>query len=183
MSYIEVIPESEATGELAELYEKYCDKNGRVENVLKIHSLHPKAMTSHMQLYLTAVHRSSPLTKQQREMIGITVSRLNGCSYCVSHHTRSLKRILREDEKETADFLAKGEPAQRLNKHDLTMLAYCEKLTREPSAMTAADVQQLRDTGFSDRAIHDIALVVGYFCFVNRMVLALGVEIENQFHD
>lgn len=58
------------------------------------------------------------------------------------------------------------------------MLAYAEKLTRTPSAMTRGDVEALRAAGFDDVAILDIAQVTGYFAFVNRLADGLGVELE-----
>ncbi|MEW5984808.1 MAG: hypothetical protein AB1806_20845 [Acidobacteriota bacterium] len=61
------------------------------------------------------------------------------------------------------------------------MLAYAVKLTREPASITADDVRSLRDTGFDDRAIHDICAIVAYFAFVNRLADGLGVELESRF--
>jgi uncharacterized peroxidase-related enzyme len=58
------------------------------------------------------------------------------------------------------------------------MLTYVEKLTLEPWAMTANDLQPLRDAGFSDAAILDINQVTGYYAFVNRLADGLGVELE-----
>ena len=52
------------------------------------------------------------------------------------------------------------------------------KLTREPWAHTAADVAHLGEAGWSDRAILDLTLVVGYFAFVNRIADGLGVALE-----
>lgn len=61
---------------------------------------------------------------------------------------------------------------------DLAMLGYAAKLTREPWAMAEADVAALRDAGFSDPAILDIAQVTAYYAFVNRLADGLGVELE-----
>ena len=59
------------------------------------------------------------------------------------------------------------------------MLAFTEKLTLDIRGMNQADVQALRDAGFSDRAIHDIALIASYFNFVNRMADGLGIVLED----
>ncbi len=59
------------------------------------------------------------------------------------------------------------------------MLVYAEKLTREPWAMTRADVEALREAGFDDTAILDVAQVTGYYAFVNRLADGLGVELES----
>lgn len=60
----------------------------------------------------------------------------------------------------------------------VALLAYCEKLTRTPAAMRAADVQRLRDVGWNDRAIHDAAQVVAYFNYINRVADGLGIDPE-----
>ena len=41
----------------------------------------------------------------------------------------------------------------------------------------------LRDAGFDDRAILDATLTLGYFNFVNRLVLCLGVHLEEDYAD
>ncbi len=60
----------------------------------------------------------------------------------------------------------------------VAMLGYAEELTLRPGAMTEPDVAALRDAGFSDRDILDIAEVVGYYAYVNRIADGLGVTIE-----
>ena len=58
------------------------------------------------------------------------------------------------------------------------MLDYAAKLTRAPWSMVETDIAQLRDVGFSDRAILDIAQVVAYYAYVNRIADGLGVSLE-----
>jgi len=58
------------------------------------------------------------------------------------------------------------------------MLVYAEKLTREPCTVSRADVEALREAGFDDPDIHDIAQTTAYYAFVNRMACGLGVELE-----
>ncbi len=56
-------------------------ESGRVDNVLKLHALHPSGLRAHFELY-RAVMRSTPsLPKLERELIALVVSRLNGCHY------------------------------------------------------------------------------------------------------
>lgn len=59
------------------------------------------------------------------------------------------------------------------------MLRYAVKLTKDPGAMTEADVQKLRDERFSDRDILHIAEVTGYYAYANRIVHGLGVPLED----
>jgi len=59
------------------------------------------------------------------------------------------------------------------------MLDYVVKLTKEPWNMVKADVQSLRNAGFSDEGILDIVQVAGYYTKVNRLADGLGVELES----
>ena len=58
------------------------------------------------------------------------------------------------------------------------MLGYAVKLSLEPWNMEEADVQELRDAGFSNAGILDIAHVTSYYAYVNRLANGLGVELE-----
>ena len=69
-----------------------------------------------------------------------------------------------------------------LNPVDRAMVEYSVKLTVSPQEVVSDDVQQLRNVGFDDAAIHDICSIVGYFAFVNRIASGLGVELEPHFN-
>jgi uncharacterized peroxidase-related enzyme len=58
------------------------------------------------------------------------------------------------------------------------LLAYAEKMTKMPQAMTEEDMNVLRNHGHSDEAIHDAAQVTAYFNYINRIADALGVDPE-----
>ena len=61
---------------------------------------------------------------------------------------------------------------------DLGLCAFATKLTHEPHAMSASDMDTLRSYGLDDRAIHDAVQVIAYFNYVTRVADALGVEPE-----
>ena len=82
MAWIEVTDEAEASGELLELYRAMADPEfARVDNILKIHSLHPKGLRAHFDLYRAVMASTATLPKVEREIIALVVSRLNGCHY------------------------------------------------------------------------------------------------------
>jgi uncharacterized peroxidase-related enzyme len=95
----------------------------------------------------------------------------------VDHHRRGLRRLLNDDalaDRIEADFRTAG-----LDERRIAMLAYAEKLTLSPAGVTEADIIALRTAGHSDRDILDIAEVVGYYAYVNRIASGLGVEVED----
>jgi len=61
------------------------------------------------------------------------------------------------------------------------MLRYAEKLTRFPSEMQRADVDALKELGFSDADVLAIAEVTAYYAYANRIADGLGVQIEPWF--
>jgi uncharacterized peroxidase-related enzyme len=76
------------------------------------------------------------------------------------------------------DALAADPEAAPLGARSRALVTYALALTRIPHAVTTADLQPLRDVGLSDRGIHDLAAVVAYFNFVNRIAEGLGVALE-----
>lgn len=81
MAYINYIEEKDASNELRELYNKYREPAGHVDNVLRVHGHNPPSLVGHVQLYTTLMRGRSPLSKAQREMIAVVVSTINECHY------------------------------------------------------------------------------------------------------
>ena len=65
-----------------------------------------------------------------------------------------------------------------LDSQERAMLAYARKLNDTPAQIGAADIQALREAGFSQREILDVALVVCLFNFMNRLADGLGVQLD-----
>ncbi len=178
MAYIRVIDEPDATGELAELYQRFGNPDGTVDNVMKVHSLNPESMSAHGALYVQSMHRPGPLTKAEREILGTVVSRLNGCDYCRRHHSAGLERRLPAERGHIAAEVAEGNHSG-LNERERAMVDYATKLALDPGAMSRGDVDALRAAGLTDREILDAAQAIGYFAYVNRLVLGLGAALES----
>ena len=82
IAWIDTVPEQAASGEVKRAYERSGDaKSGKVDHIMKIHSLHPASLIDHLHLYKTLMFGDSPLTRVQREMIGVVVSAINRCEY------------------------------------------------------------------------------------------------------
>ncbi len=77
MAWIKVINDTEADGELKEIYQTQGKKARALANILKIHSLAPGTLSTHMALYEAVMHAPGDLSRIQREMIAVVVSSLN----------------------------------------------------------------------------------------------------------
>jgi len=177
MAYINVINESDAEGRLAELFKRFGNPDGSVDNVLKVHSLNPESLEAHSALYVQSMHKPSPLSRAEREILGTVVSRLNGCTYCQRHHSTGLRRLLPDDRKQVADDVAAG-TFSGLTDRERALADYATALTVDPATMTAQHVTALKDAGLTDREILDAAQAIAYFAYANRIVLGLGAALE-----
>ena len=81
MAYIPYVQEEAAEGLLAKLYTMYRGEHGGLDNILLIHSLNPRSMQDHVQLYAHLMRGPSPLTRVQREILAVAVSAENDCFY------------------------------------------------------------------------------------------------------
>jgi uncharacterized peroxidase-related enzyme len=177
MSWIEEVDVSEAEGKLAETYATLIKQRGKISNILKVHSLNPDAMGNHLDLYMTIMFGKSGLSRAEREAIAVVVSASNDCEYCVSHHAEALRRYMKDEE--TVSLLISADGLETLEPRLSNIVRHAEKLTTAPGAMTESDLGELRAEGLSDRDILDITLIVGYFNFVNRIALGLGVAYSD----
>jgi len=181
MTWIRTIPFDEARGALKELYERVKGPGNNVDNIMLAHSLRPHTMEGHMALYKYVLHHPrNVLPKSYLETIGVYVSLLNECAYCVEHHYKGLLRLLRDDDRGAAirAALEADDLAAAFEGRDLEGLRYAKKLTRAPAKVTVADIQTLRDAGFDDGEILEINQVASYFAYANRMVLGLGIDTD-----
>ena len=177
MAYIETISESDARGKLAELYKRFGNPDGTVDNVLKVHSLNPDSLEAHSTLYVQSLHRKSPLSRAERELIGVMVSMVNGCEYCLKHHSAGLRRLLPDDRRHMVDEVAAGNDAS-LTDRERALIGYAQRLTSDPASIWAENIDAMRARGLTDREILDAAQVAAYFAYANRIVLGLGAAIE-----
>lgn len=177
MSYVEMIAESEAQGRLAELYRRGGNPDGSVDNVLKVHSLNPESLHAHLEVYIASMHRPSPLSRAEREIVAVIVSRMNGCHYCARHHGEGLRRLIKGERAGLVEALWSGDESG-LTEREAAMAGYARRLTADPSGVGRSDIDGLRSAGLDDRSIVDLACVIAYFAYANRVVLGLGAGLE-----
>lgn len=184
MAFIKVVPPEQATGRLEKIYKQVRSPEGQVDNVLQIHSLRPHTLTGHMAIYKAVLHHTANRVPEwYLEAIGVLVSRLNGCTYCATHHAMGMQRLLKVESMDYAAYfsaLKQTSPAEPFTKREQLGLAYARKLTREPGQIQSEEIAALRDAGFDDGEILEINQVTAYFAYANRTVTGLGVNMDNE---
>lgn len=179
MTWIQTIDYAHATGRLKQLYDRVKGPDDNVDNILKVHSLRPHTLEAHMHVYKYVLHHhANRLPKWFLEAIGVYVSMLNGCSYCVDHHCVGLRRQL-GDGTARADAitaaLAADRPEDAFAARELAALRYARRLTVEPQQVAQSDIEAMRAAGMDDGEILEVNQVTAYFAYANRTVSGLGV--------
>ena len=181
MTWITTIAYEKASGKLKKLYDRIKGPDDNVDNIMLAHSLRPHTMEGHMALYKYVLHHSgNKLSKSYLETIGVYVSLLNSCGYCVEHHFSGLARLLQDESRanEIRRALENDDPSRCFQGNELAGLVYAAKLTNDPSGVDTNDIEELRRSGFDDGEILEINQVSAYFAYANRTVLGLGINTD-----
>ena len=171
--------------ELSERQQAYfakCDeKLGFVPNVLRAYAFAPAKLQAFADMYNDLMLGESNLTKLEREMIAVAVSSINHCYYCLTAHGAAVRQLSGSPalgEQMVMNYRA----AQDLTPKQVAMLDFADRLTRSPHSIVEEDRQVLRDAGFSDRDIWDIAAVASFFNMSNRMAAAVDMRPNDEYH-
>jgi uncharacterized peroxidase-related enzyme len=166
--------------DIAAYFDKCREKLGLIPNVLLAYAFDTAKLRAFMAMYNDLMLAPSGLTKAEREMIAVAVSAENRCVYCLTAHGAALRQLTGDAalaERVAQNWRHAGLPARQR-----AMLAFAVKLTRQPAEVEEADRAALRDAGFSDRDIWDIAAVAGFFNMSNRVATAVGMEPNPEYH-
>ena len=174
----------EDEGELSEATRAYFDKCreklGMVPNVLAAYAFSEAKLSAFTQMYNDLMLADSGLSKLEREMIAVAVSAVNRCFYCLTAHGAAVRQL--SGDPELGELMVMNYRVAELSPRHRAMLDFSVKLTERPAEILEADRQALRDAGFSDRDIWDIAAVASFFNMSNRVAAATDMRPNPDYH-
>ena len=179
MTWITTVAYEESTGRVRELYDRIKGPGNNVDNIMMAHSLRPHTMEGHMAIYKNVIHHPrNTLPKWLLEAVGVYVSLINKCDYCVEHHYAGMRRLLDDDAQSDKIYAAlqADDPGQAFDGRKLAALEYAAALTRTPMEITSRDVDAMRAASLDDGEILEVNQVAAYFNYANRTVLGLGIN-------
>jgi uncharacterized peroxidase-related enzyme len=181
ITWLRLPEEGDLPEAVLELWAPSREKLGFVPNVLRAYSLRPSHLLTWTAWFDEAMKGESGLTKAEREMIAVVVSVANDCAYCTESHSAVLRKLTKDAE--LSDQVRVDHHGAAISDRMKTALDYALKLTLHPREMVEADVVALRDAGWSDEDIMDIAEVTGLFNMSNRMASGLGWSPNPEYAD
>lgn len=174
------VPDPEDLPEdLQERIEMEEERAGFIPNVFLAYGYKPSQFRAFFQYY-DALVEDSALSREELEMIVVTVSGVNDCYYCNVAHG-ALVRIYSEDPLLADQLVANHRNAEISDQHR-AMLDLAVKLTRAQAEVGESDFERLREHGFSQEAIWDIGAVTAFFNLSNRMAQLADMRPNAEFH-
>ncbi|HDZ80968.1 MAG TPA: alkylhydroperoxidase [Roseobacter sp.] len=164
--------------------QKYFDvcqqKLGMVPNVLRAYAFDIDKLNAFAAMYNDLMLGGSNLSKLEREMIAVVVSSVNKCYYCLTAHGAAVREL--SGNPILGEQMVMNWRVADLDARQTAMLAFAENLTVASAKTSESDRQALRDVGFSDRDIFDIASVAGFFNMTNRVASATDMRPNDAYH-
>lgn len=175
------LPPDEPLPEETQKYFDLCDeKLGLVPNVLRAYTFDHDKLNAFSAMYNDLMLADSGLSKLEREMIAVAVSSVNKCFYCLTAHGQAVRQL--SGDPVLGELMVMNWRAADLDARHHAMLTFADKVTRASAEITEEDRAALREAGFSDRDIWDIAAVTGFFNMTNRVASATDMRPNPEYH-
>jgi uncharacterized peroxidase-related enzyme len=175
------VPPRSALAPDLQKYFAVCDeKIGFLPNVLAAYTFDEKKLRAFIGMYNDLMLDDSPLGKLEREMIAVVVSSANRCYYCQVAHGQAVREL--SGDPALGELLVMNYRAAKLTAQQRAMLDFAHRMTVAPDEVGESDRAALREAGFTDRAIWDIAAVASFFNMTNRMATAIDMMPNEEYH-
>ena len=165
------IQPNDATGKTKELFDGVKAKIGLVPNIFKLLAQSPLGLEGFLQF--SGALAGGSLDAATRERIALAVANVNGCDYCNAAHTAVAKSLKLSAEEIEANRQGHSSDAQAS-----VAVAFARKVAVTRADVSEADIQALRQAGYSDVQIVEIVLNVAYNVITNYVNEAFKTEID-----
>jgi len=171
---------AEPTPAMAAYFDKCREKLGFVPNVLAAYAHDMAKLEAFAAYYNDLMLAPSGLSKLEREMIAVVVSAENRCFYCLVSHGAAVRQL--SGDPALGELMVMNWRAAELSVRHRAMLGFAVKMTRASAEIVEADREALREAGFSDRDIWDVAAVAAFYNMSNRIASAVDMRPNAEYH-
>jgi len=175
MAFIDIIPEAEIGDDVRAMYDRQQAHWGFVPNYAKVFCHRPEIMGLWAQLQ-AGIKRH--MDKRRFELITFAASHTLRSTLCSLAHGKALTAFF---SMEDVQAMARGASPASLTAAEAAMMAFSRKVARGAYLVTSSDVEALKQHGFTDGEVFDIAAAVGARAFWTNVIESLGVAPEPPF--
>ena len=174
------LPQAELSEPTKAYFAKAKEKLGLLPNVLAAYAFDEKKLRAFTDTYNDLMLGDSGLSKLEREMIAVAVSSVNHCYYCLTAHGAAVRQL--SGDPKLGEMMVMNYRAASLSPKQKAMLDFAIKLTETPAKIEESDRAALREAGFSNRDIWDIASTAAFFNMSNRVAAAIDMRPNDEYH-
>jgi uncharacterized peroxidase-related enzyme len=176
MTFIETVPEDQATDAVAAMYETDRQTFGHVPNFTKAFSLRPDVYAAWRQLN-GAIKADMDLRRYELATVA-AAGRLRSSYCCLAHGSILLDRFLGPA---GVRAVIGDHGAAELDAVDTAVIELADKVALDATSVTQTDVDRLRFLGLADSEILDVVLAAAVRCFFSKALDGLGVEADAKY--
>ncbi|AHG63812.1 peroxidase-related enzyme [Advenella mimigardefordensis] len=156
------------------------EKSGFIPNVFLTLAHRPDEFRAFFAYHDALMEKPGNLTKAEREMIVVATSSLNQCQYCVIAHGAILR--IRAKDPLIADQIATNYRKADITDRQKAMLDFAVLVSQKAQEVGEADFDTLKQHGFSDGDIWDIAGISAFFGMSNRLANVTSMRPNAEFY-
>ncbi|MGR8931393.1 MAG: carboxymuconolactone decarboxylase family protein [Gammaproteobacteria bacterium] len=171
MSRIPAISNQTANIEQLNLLEAIQNQLGMVPNFLRVFANSPDALKAFLGLHHIANHGS--LDAATRERIALALAQQNECEYCLSAHSAIGRKTGLSEAEIEANRAGTSQDAKAA-----VAVSFARALVEHQGEITNAELQSMRDAGFSEADIVEVITHVGMNVLTNILGKASRVSID-----
>ncbi|MCE2416504.1 peroxidase-related enzyme [Candidatus Poribacteria bacterium] len=157
------------------------EKAGFIPNVFLALAHRPKEFRVFFNYHDALMEKESGLSKADMEMIVVATSGENNCQYCVVAHGAVLR--IHAKHPLISDQVAVNYRKADITPRQMAMLDFAVKVCNESWAVGEKDIEALKEAGFSEEDIWDIAAITAFFGMSNRLANVLVMEPNAEFYN
>jgi uncharacterized peroxidase-related enzyme len=172
MAFIDTIPDAEIDDQVRAMYERQASFWGFVPNYAKVFCYRPEIMGLWAQLQAGI---KKTMDKRRYELVTFAAANALRSTLCSLAHGKALTEFFPS---EAVQAMARGQAPADLTAAEAEMLKFARKVARDAPSVTREDVQRLKELGFSDAEVFDIAAAASARAFFTKLVESLGVAPE-----
>ncbi|MBO9573559.1 MAG: peroxidase-related enzyme [Chitinophagaceae bacterium] len=154
----------------------YIDFKNTYPGIRGALAFRPEVASSLGELSDILLRGNSGLSRADRELIGMHVSKLNNCTYCMRSHA-AIACVYLDNDQQLINDIQQDYKTAAISDKLKALLNIAGKVQQSGRAVTPADIKAARDLGASDLDIHDTVLIAALFCLFNRYVDGLATTI------
>jgi len=178
VAFLRTISEDDATGEVAEIYRRQREASGYVPESTRVLTTRPEVLVAYTR-FVEAIRGGFSLPMRDWKLITLVAATHIPSTYCSLAYAKNLLGDL--DSPEAVLAVQSNFRRAGLSDRDVAMLEYAEQVTNDASRITQQDVDRLREHGFSDEQIADIALCAAFRNFISRFFDAVGATPDDEY--